>query len=125
MTRVLNFFCFAISAFACLALYHVSEQTRVAKVELASVERQISGEHSAMSVLQADWQRVADPARIQELAQKKLGLGDTPTMELSSLDLLPRRGEPTPDNDAPLAQARAVAPQQTPDLHLTALHEGN
>ena len=29
MIRVVNFLCFAVSAFACLALYHVSEQTRV------------------------------------------------------------------------------------------------
>ena len=37
MIRVLNFCCFAITAFACLALYHVSEQTRVARVQLSSV----------------------------------------------------------------------------------------
>jgi hypothetical protein len=37
MIRVLNFCCFAVTAFACLALYHVSEQTRVARVQLSSV----------------------------------------------------------------------------------------
>ena len=46
-----------------------------------------------MSVLQAEWARVADPARIQRLAQAELGTTDTPTVELSSLTLLPRRGQ--------------------------------
>src|ERR1700685_4598491 len=106
MIRVLNFCCFAVTAFACLALYHTSEQTRVARVQLSSVERQISGEHAAMKVLEADWERVSEPA------QKKLGLGDAPTMELSSLELLPRRGEASPLGDAPLTQASAaVTPQ--------------
>lgn len=127
MIRVLNFCCFAITAFACLALYHISEQTRVARVQLSSVERQISGEHAAMKVLEADWERVADPARIQQLAQRKLGLGDTPTMELSSLELLPRRGEASPLGETQLTQASAtVAPQPVdPRLHLAALHDGN
>ncbi len=30
MIRLLNFCCVALTALACLALYHVSEQTRVA-----------------------------------------------------------------------------------------------
>jgi hypothetical protein len=80
-----------------------------------------------MKVLEADWERVADPARIQQLAQRKLGLGDTPTMELSSLELLPRRGEASPLGETQLTQASAtVAPQPVdPRLHLAALHDGN
>jgi cell division protein FtsL len=125
MIRVLNFCCFAITALACLALYHVSEQARVAKIELSSVERQIAAEHSTMKVLQADWERVANPARIQELAQTKLGLGDMPTMELSSLELLPRHGEPSPVENNPLTQASATAPPSDPRFRLAALHTGN
>ena len=50
MVRMLNFFCVALAGLACLALYHISEQTRVARVELSSVERQITGEHAAMKL---------------------------------------------------------------------------
>ena len=80
-----------------------------------------------MKVLEADWERVADPARIQQLAQRSSGLGDTPTMELSSLELLPRRGEASPLNDTQLTQASAtVTPQPVdPRFHLAALHDGN
>jgi hypothetical protein len=48
-------------------------------------------------------------------------------MELSSLELLPRRGEPSPLNDDPLTQASATTAPPPPDprLHLAALHDGN
>jgi cell division protein FtsL len=126
MIRILNFFCFAVSALACLALYHVSEQTRMASVDLTRVNRDITKERSAMSVLQAEWARVADPARIQHLAEIHLGLTDTPTMELSSLKLLPRRGEAAPLGDAPVRNARVTVPakRKDPRIRLAAAHPG-
>lgn len=126
MIRVLNFFCFAISALACLALYHVSEQARVARVQLTSVERQIADEKNSMSVLQAEWARVADPSRIQQLAQSHLGLNDGPAIELSSLELLPRRGD-APLADTPVRNASVTAPVKPQDdrIHLASIHIGN
>ena len=58
MIRVATFFCFAVSALACLALYHVSEQTRVARSELSVVSRQIVVERESIHTLQAEWARV-------------------------------------------------------------------
>ena len=115
MIRVLNFFCVAITGLVCLALYHVSEQTRSAGQQLASVNRQIVAERSAAVVLQAEWSKVASPERIQQLAQTQLGLDDTPVVELSSLDLLPRTGEAAPLADQPVRNANAVAPQPPRD----------
>ncbi|HWU26530.1 MAG TPA: hypothetical protein VN154_09030 [Rhizomicrobium sp.] len=118
MIRLLNFFCFAVTAFACLALYHISEETRVARVELRSVERQIADQDEAMRVLEADWERVADPARIQRLAQSKLGVDDQP-VALASLELLPRR-----DKQEDLQQANAETAPSNPHLQTASLHEG-
>ena len=118
MIRLLNFSCFAITAFACLALYHISEETRVARADFRTVQQQIAGEREAMKVLQADWERVADPARIQRLAAEKLGVGDTP-VALASLEILPRRGE-----QKDLTQASAEAPAATPGLQNASLHAG-
>ena len=42
MIRVLNFFCVALMGLSILALYHVSEQTRVAQMELTKVNREIA-----------------------------------------------------------------------------------
>lgn len=127
MVRVLNFFCLALSGLACLALYHVSEETRVAGLELSRVNREIVTERDAMSVLQAEWARVADPSRIQKLAQSRLGLTDTPTVELSSLQLLPRRGEAAPLGDSPVRAANAALPAKREDsrIRLAAAHPGN
>jgi len=121
MIRILNFSCFALTALACLALYHVSEQTRVARVELHHVQKDIVDQQEAMKVLQADWVRVSDPARIQQLASEKLGIGDTPTVALASLELLPRRGEV---KDLQTASTIAPAPIADPRLQNASLHTG-
>jgi len=93
---------------------------------LSAVERQISDEKDSMSVLQAEWARVADPARIQHLAETRLGLSDEPTIELSSLELLPRRGA-APLADQPVRDAGAVVPDkpQDPRIRLASIHIGN
>jgi hypothetical protein len=120
MIRLLNFTCFALTALACLALYHVSEETRMARVTLQDTQRRIVVEQEAMKVLQADWVRVSDPARIQQLAADKLGLGDTPAVALASLELLPRRGGDT----KVLETASAVTPVADPRLQNASLHTG-
>ncbi|MFL5236430.1 MAG: hypothetical protein ACJ8EL_02280 [Rhizomicrobium sp.] len=104
MVRVINFFCFAVSAFACLALYHVSEQTRVVRAELRVVEHGITQERQVSDTLQAEWGRVAEPSRLQRLAEAQ-GVEDRPSVELASTALLPRRG----DNLVPDAELRSAS----------------
>lgn len=121
MIRVLNFCCFAVTALACLALYHVSEETRVAKVRLRSVQQQIADQQEALKVLQADWVRVAEPSRIQQLASLKLGMSDEPTRELASFELLPRRGE---QKDLQQANAESASHPSGGRLSYASLHAG-
>lgn len=123
MVRVLNFCCFTLTALACLALYHVSEQTRVARLRLLSVDKQIVIDGAAMKVLQADWERVSEPAHVQALAQSRLGLSDTAAVSLASLDFLPRRGDSTAGT--PVQTASAGGPAPDPRFHLVAAHAGN
>jgi cell division protein FtsL len=110
MIRIINFFCVAFMGLAILGLYHVAEATRVARVELSHVSRQIQDTHGQISVLETEWARVAGPARVQELAQQQ-GMSDATSVRLSSFDQLPRRGEAAPAN-TPVANASAVVPQQ-------------
>ena len=112
MIRVLNFFCVALMGLSVLALYHVSERTRVARADLAQVNRDIGTEHGAISLLEAEWAKVASPERIATLAASKLGLDNTATVQLSSLTLLPRNGDEAPLSDSPLRNANAEAPAQ-------------
>lgn len=113
MIRLLNFSCFTLTALACLALYHVSEEARVAHADLRSVEQQIADQRETLKVLEADWERVSEPTRIQQLASEKLGLGDNPTVALASLELLPRRGAAKD-----LETAGAEAPAHVADARL-------
>ena len=122
IVRVLNFFFVGLAALSCLALYRVSENTRVARVELSQVNRQIAQEKVTMNVLQAEWQRVANPARIQQLAQTRLGMNDSPTVEMSSFEMLPRRGESVIDNN-PVQNASMTSSSPASDgasVHLIA-----
>ena len=115
MVRILNFFCVALMGFSILALYHVSEKTRVAHVQLNQVTATIAKERGAIGVLETEWHHVASPERVQQLAQAKLGMADTSSAQLSSFEQLPRRGaDPAPLNNTPLHNASAQIPA-TPD----------
>ncbi|MDB5734572.1 MAG: hypothetical protein JWP16_963 [Alphaproteobacteria bacterium] len=114
MVRVLNFFCVALMGLSILALYHVSEKTRVAHMELNQTVRQIAQEHAHIGVLETEWQHVASPERIQQLAQSRLGMADTASVQLSSFDQIPRRGaDPAPLNNTPMHNASAQIPVTT------------
>jgi hypothetical protein len=111
MVRILNFVCVAMMGFTILALYHVSEKTRMAHMELAKANAGIVRERGAIGVLETEWQHVASPERIQQLASARLGMADSASVQLSSFDQLPRRGaEPAPVNNTPLRNASAEAP---------------
>ncbi len=115
MIRIVNFLCVALAGFSCLALYHVSEQTRVARVELAHTNHQIAQERGLNSVLEAEWAKVADPSRIQQLATTRLGLDDSTSAQLASLELLPRRGEDqAPLSTSPVRKASVEVPTPSP-----------
>ena len=110
MVRVMNFFCVALMGLAILGLYHVSERTRVAGLELHKVNREIARQHADIAVLQTEWQHVAAPGRVQQLAEARLGMSDNASAQLSSFELLPRRGEAAALGNTPLRNANAVLP---------------
>jgi hypothetical protein len=126
MVRVLNFFCVALMGLSILALYHVSEKTRVAHMRMNQATSQIAQERAHIGVLETEWQHVASPERIQQLAQARLNMTDSASAQLSSFDQLPRRGAdaPAPGNTSvhnasaqvPVAPAPAAIPvSQTSD----------
>ncbi|HEY2069653.1 MAG TPA: hypothetical protein VGG48_08890 [Rhizomicrobium sp.] len=106
MVRILNFVFVALAGLACFAMNHVAEQTRQADIQLRQVHHEMAGELKTTRLLQAQWQVAADPERIRQLAQQHLGLTDTPTVALSSLELLPRKGDGL--NDNPIRSASMV-----------------
>lgn len=119
MIRVVNFLCVGLLGLIVLANYRVSEQTRLAHVQLNSVEHRIAQEKASVSVLETEWERVAGPARIQKLAQSKLGMSDTASLQLSALELLPRRSEDVQVAGSEIRPASAQVPEQSTALRVT------
>jgi len=115
MVRVLNFFCIAAMGLTILALYRVSEQTRMAQMTLSKVDAQIAHERTDMSTLQAQWMDVSRPDRIQKLADR-IGMDDTASAQVASLELLPRQGAPL--GGAETRSISAQAPAATPTVQV-------
>jgi cell division protein FtsL len=107
MIRILNFVCVALMGLSILALYHVSEATRVSQMRLSQVSRKITDTKTSIGVLQAEWERVAGPARIQALAEAN-GMSDSSSAQLSSFEQLPARGSEV-IGDSPVRNASAEA----------------
>jgi cell division protein FtsL len=107
MIRVVSTFCVGLMGFACIANYHVSEQTRVARQELTRTEKQIQAETKDIRVLELEWQRVANPAAIQKLAEAQLGMQNAPSVQLASVHDLPRRSDALNNEEVRSASAEA------------------
>ena len=107
MIRVVSTFCVGLMGFACIANYHVSEQTRVARQELSRTEKQIQAETKDIRVLELEWQRVANPAAIQKLAEAQLGMQNAPSVQLASVHDLPRRSDALNNEEVRSASADA------------------
>jgi len=123
LLTAVNLVCIVATAIVCLNLYHIAEETRLARVQLDSVQHRIADEQNQMVVLQAEWAKMADPARIQRLATAMLGANDTPAIELSSYTMLPKRGADQGPDGAQLRSASAPANPggDGASLHLVAM----
>lgn len=107
MIRVVSTFCVGLMGFACIANYHVSEQTRIARQELTRTDKQIKAEAKQIGVLELEWQKVANPATVQKLAENQLGMQDGPTVQLASVRDLPRRSDALNNEEVRSASAEA------------------
>ncbi len=95
MVRVLNTLCVALMGLAILGLYHVSESTRVAAVELHHVQRDLMNERTSMSVLETELgTRSPVRRRSRSWPPRNLGLTGTPAVQprRSTRCRAPRRG---------------------------------
>jgi cell division protein FtsL len=107
MIRVVSTFCVGLMGFTCIANYHVSEQTRIARQELTRTEKQIQTETRDIRVLELEWQKVANPGAIQKLAEAQLGMQNAPSVQLASVRDLPRRTDALNNEEVRSASAEA------------------
>jgi hypothetical protein len=124
MGAVLNFMFVVATALTCLWLNHVADETRVVDAELRRTKAEITVESQTLKVLQADWERASNPDVIRTLAVSRLGLADQATVEVASLELLPRRGDTTPLATSPVTNASVEAAAPSTPLRLVATRAG-
>lgn len=110
MIRILNVALVAMTGLACLGLYQIAEEARVADADLRATRAAILREQDALTVLGAEWARLTQPGRIQALAERHLNLSDKPEAQLSSLTQLPPKDAPL-TSEGEIRNAKAVVPQ--------------
>jgi cell division protein FtsL len=114
MLRILNIALVVVTGLACIGLYQIAEEARVAQADLRKVQAEIAGEENAIAILGAEWARLTQPARIQALAARHLPLAEDPTLQLSSLTLLPPRAL-NPAEEPAFRTASIVVPEPARD----------
>jgi cell division protein FtsL len=91
MMRLVNICVIAALVIAAAYVYKIKfESTRQAE-RVAKVRLQVQREHEAIAQLRAQWSRLDNPARIQELAQRHLPLRQITPSQFDRLDHLPQR----------------------------------
>ena len=103
MMRILNICVIVVLVLAAADVYKIKfESTRQAQ-RVAKLRTEIRREHDAIGSLRAEWSKLDNPTRIQDLARRHLQLRPVEAHQLDRFDNLPERrpdlvpsGEPDP-----------------------------
>jgi cell division protein FtsL len=119
MMRLLNICVIAVLVFAAADVYKIKfESTRQAQ-RVAKLRMEIRREHDAIAALRAEWSRLDNPARIQELARRHLPLKPVEGRQFDRLDQLPERPAELVPADDPDPIATVLAHPQLIDRTAT------
>ena len=101
MIRLLNICVIVALVFAAVYVYRIKfESTRKAE-QVARLRLDIRHEHDGIAELRAQWSRLDNPMRIQELAQRHLTLRMIDSHQFDALDHLPERPPDLVPPDSP------------------------
>jgi cell division protein FtsL len=91
MMRLINICVIAALVLAAADVYKIKfESTRQAQ-RVAKLRTEIRRERDSIAALRAEWAKLDNPARIQDLARRHLSLKPTEVQQLDRLDNLPER----------------------------------
>lgn len=89
--RILNICVIVALVFAAADVYKIKfESTRQAQ-RVAKLRTEIRREHDAIAALRAQWAKLDNPARIQDLVRRHLSLKPVEGRQFDGLDNLPER----------------------------------
>jgi cell division protein FtsL len=101
MIRLLNICVIVALVFAAVYVYRIKfESTRKAE-QVARLRLDIRREHDGIADLRAQWSKLDNPTRIQDLARRHLTLRIIDSHQFDSLDHLPERPPDLVSPDSP------------------------
>jgi hypothetical protein len=96
--RWLHLIVVAILVVAAIDVYKIKFESTVQEERLAKLRAEIGREHDTIAALRAKWAQLANPTRIQALAQRHLPLRPVDPSQIDSLDHVPERPAPPADD---------------------------
>jgi hypothetical protein len=91
MIRLLNICLIAALVGAAAYVYKIKFESTLQAERLAKIRMDIRREHDAIASLRAEWSKLDNPARIQELTRRYLALKPIEPRQFDGLDHLPER----------------------------------
>jgi cell division protein FtsL len=107
MIRFVNICVIAALVLAAAHVYKIKFESIRQAERLAKLRTEVRNEREAIATLRAEWSRLDNPARIQQLAARHLALKPVEPRQFDRLDHLPERApEPPPPDEMLIEQAQ-------------------
>ena len=91
MLRLLHLIVIGCLVAAAVALYQVKYQSTAHVQHIAKLRSEIRAERERISWLRAEWGRLGSPERIQDLAQRHLGMKPVALVQVGEIAALPEK----------------------------------
>lgn len=101
MLRLLHLVVIAALVLAAAFVYKIKFDAAVQAERVAKIRGQIRHEHEQIAFLRAQWARLDNPARIEELAKRHLDLQPVKATQYDQIGRLPERPKPIVPPDSP------------------------
>ena len=112
MMRWLQVISVVAAAGAAVFVFQVKYRAETVADRAAALQRDLDGENETLSLLQAEWSLLIQPARVQDLVQRHqdvLKLQPLDPAQITKLEQLPMRPKgPEPDDEAALAEILGI-----------------
>ncbi len=91
MLRLLNLFAVVALVVAAAVVYKIKYESTLAASQVSKMRTDIARERDAIAALRAEWSRLDNPERIQDLAKRHLTLKPLDITQYDTPDRLPER----------------------------------
>ena len=89
--RLLNLCVLVLLLLAAGYVYEIKYESTLRAERVAKMRNDVRRERDAIAALRAEWAQLENPARLQGLVRRHLGLGPSQPHQFDSLDRLPER----------------------------------